>query len=90
MARYTKKELNHLQSELEEILERKGYLVYSGKGKFQPGQCIVHQNKRIVINKYAPQKHRVNFLVEIVKNLDQNSTFYIKPAIREKIENWSV
>ncbi|MCF7885606.1 MAG: hypothetical protein K9M80_03840 [Candidatus Marinimicrobia bacterium] len=90
MARYTKKELNKFQSELEGILERKGYLVHSGKGRFQPGQCRVHKDKRIVINKFAPLKYRINFLVEKVKDLDELSTFYIKPVVREKIEEWSI
>ena len=90
MPKYTKKEIQKFQAELEEILERKGFTIHSGKGRFQPGQCLVHQNKRLVLNKFAPLKNRVNFLVEKVKELDESSTFYIKPAVREKIEKWSV
>ena len=90
MARYTKKEIKKFQAELEDILERKGYTIHTGKGRFRAGQCLVYKNKRLVINKFTPLKHRVNFLVEKVKELDETSTFYIKPAVREKIENWSV
>jgi hypothetical protein len=90
MARYTKKELNQFQDELEEILERKGYRVYRGKGKFRAGKCVVHQNRKIVINKLTPLKHRVNFLVELVREIDNSNPFYIKPAVREKLEKWSL
>ena len=90
MAKYTKKEMTKFQAELEDILERKGFTIHSGKGRFRPGQCLVHQNKRIVLNKFAPLKHRVNFLVEKVKEIDESSTFYIKPAVREKLENWAI
>mgnify|MGYP006277344919 CR=1 FL=1 len=90
MAKYTKKELRKFQSELEEILERKGYTIHSGKGRFRAGQCLVHKNKRLVINKLTPLKHRINYMVQVVKELDESSTFYIKPAVREKLANWSV
>jgi len=87
MAQHSDKYLNQFKEELSNILEKHGYSIYSGKGKFKAGKCMVHNDNKIVLNKYAPLEHRVDFLVDMVTRLDLTKV-YLKPATRKKVEKW--
>ena len=86
LTRYTQKKLLGLRVELEALLEKLGYSVVYGKGSFKEGTCLIEKEKKVVINDYTPPDLQVDFLVEVISQMDL-SNVYILPAIRELIDD---
>jgi len=82
--KYTKKRLNQIKSDLEELLNRLGYEVVYGRGDFKEGSCVVVSEKKVVINQFTPPDLQVLFLIRVVRDMDL-SNVYILPALREEI-----
>lgn len=79
------KKLAARKAELENLLEKCGYSVVSGKGDFKEGTCLIEHEKKVVINEYTPLDLQVDFLIGITSRLDL-SNVYVLPALRELIE----
>ena len=58
----------------------------SGKGNFAGDYCLVDEDRYIVLNKNKPMEQRLKRLAVAFSQLDL-SNIYIKPAVREMIEN---
>jgi hypothetical protein len=84
--KYMQKKLLSLKVELEALLEKIGYNVVYGKGSFKEGTCLIESEKKVVINEYTPPDLQVDFLVDIISQMDL-SNVYILPAIRELIDD---
>ena len=72
--------------DLKEIFERLDYKVILDNGNFNSGYCIFEDEKTIVINKNKPFESRINSLCLILSSINI-SDIYLKPYIRELIEN---
>ncbi|MBN1634662.1 MAG: hypothetical protein JW917_10900 [Ignavibacteria bacterium] len=74
--------------ELIEIYGKIGFKVRTEKGNFKGGFCLLREQKILLLNKNLSQEKKIGFLL---KNLSELNTeeIYIKPAIRELIDNQS-
>ena len=76
----------NIYSDLMEIFEKLDYKIIMDKGSFNTGYCILEDKKIIVINKNRPYENRNRILCEILSSMDF-SNYYIKPYIRDMLEN---
>ena len=72
--------------DLKEAFERLEYKIILDNGNFKSGYCILEDEKIIVINKNKPFESRINSLCLILSSINI-SDIYLKPYIRELIEN---
>jgi hypothetical protein len=86
LTKYRRKRLLSLRVELEALLEKLGYSVVSGKGSFKEGTCLIEKEKKVVINDYTPPDLQVDFLVDVISQMDL-SNVYVLPAIRELVDD---
>lgn len=77
---------NQLFEELSEIAKSLGYRIRKDTGSFKSNNCIVKQEKIIILNKYASVNSYNKTLVAAIKQEDYEKIF-IKPQLREFIEN---
>ena len=75
-----------IYSELMDIFEKMDYKIIMDKGNFNTGYCVLEDEKTIVINKNRPYENRNRILCDILSSMNLNS-YYLKPYIREMIEN---
>lgn len=76
----------HLINELLEIFDKIGYKVRIEKGNFKGGFCLLREEKTLLLNKTLEQDKKINFLLKTIAVLEIDN-IYIKPHIREMIEN---
>ncbi|AFM05226.1 hypothetical protein Fleli_2873 [Bernardetia litoralis DSM 6794] len=79
--RYTKETLDKLES----IFELGGYKVRYEKGNFRSGACLVKGSPIIVVNKTFTNEGKINSLIEILKEIDENTEF--KNFITDELQN---
>ncbi len=77
---------NQLFEELSEIAKSLGYRIRKDVGNFKSNNCIVKQEKIIILNKYASINSYNKTLVAAIKQ-ENYDTIFIKPQLREIIEN---
>lgn len=79
---------SQLFDELSEIAKSVGYRIRKETGTFKSNNCIVKQEKIIILNKFATLNSYNQTLVAAIKqeNLDK---IFIKPQVREYIENFN-
>lgn len=68
--KYTQTTLN----KLEAIPEEAGYVLRYERGAFQSGYCILEQKKVVVLNKFLQVEGRINTLVDLIPQLEIDST----------------
>lgn len=68
--KYTQTTLN----KLEAIPEEAGYVLRYERGTFQSGYCILEQKKVVVLNKFLQLEGRINTLVDLIPQLEIDST----------------
>ncbi len=73
-------------SELTEILEKIGFTVRVEKGSFKGGFCILNEQKLFLINKNLEQDKKISIIAQGIALIGADD-IYIKPGIREIIEN---
>lgn len=74
-----------LFEELKAVAEQIGVEVIIDKGNFRGGSCVVHTEKKIVVNKLLPAEGKAAKLAESLKQLPLEG-IYLKPALREYLE----
>jgi hypothetical protein len=74
-----------LFDELAELVKIAGYKIVKDTGNFRSNNCILKDDKIIVLNKFANvEAHNKTLAATIIQsNLENN---YIKPVIREYID----
>ena len=72
--------------EFEKLAEQLNIRLVTGKGNFNGDYCLVEQDKYIVLNKNRPIEQRLRRLAMAFAQMDL-SNIYIKPALRDLIEN---
>ncbi len=75
-----------IYADLMKIFEKLDYKIIMDKGNFNTGYCILEDEKTIVINKNRPYETRNRILCKILSSMDIEG-YYIKPYIRDMIEN---
>lgn len=77
---------NQIFEELSEIAKSLGYRIRKDSGSFKSNNCIVKQEKIIILNKYADVNSYNKTLVAAIKQ-EEYDKIYIKPQLREFIDN---
>jgi hypothetical protein len=70
MIKYT----NHFLARLEDLIAESDYILRYEKGNFKSGYCILNDTKIIIINKYYAIDGKINCLLDIIKNVDLNTS----------------
>lgn len=68
--KYTKNFLD----KLENIFAESDYILRYEKGNFNSGYCILNDTKIAIVNKYYPLEGKVNCLIEILREIEINTT----------------
>ena len=75
-----------LYEAFEELGQRLGVKIITGKGDFTGGTCVLNDEKVIVVNKHKPIEQRLKVLATCF--LDYNlEDFYVIPALRAFIDD---
>ena len=72
-------------ADLQELANFIGYNIRYEKGDFEGGNCLLKDQKLILINKKLEPKKKINILSKNIKEIGIDN-IYIKPALREIIE----
>lgn len=72
-------------ADLHELANFIGYNIRYEKGDFEGGNCLLKDQKLILINKKLEPKKKINILSKNIKEIGIDN-IYIKPALREIIE----
>ncbi|MFY0626633.1 MAG: hypothetical protein JXR07_10070 [Reichenbachiella sp.] len=70
MIKYT----NHFLNKLEDLFSESDYVLRYEKGNFQSGYCILKDSKVAIVNKFYPLDGKINCLVDILKEVELNSS----------------
>ena len=60
-------------TELEKTVQNLGLKVRYEKGQFHSGFCILHNEKIVVVNKFFSLDGKINSLVEVLIDLQNNN-----------------
>jgi len=73
-------------AELEDLAKKSGITIRFDKGDFDGGYCVLKKEKLILVNKrLVPQKKAAVMALAVAEiGIDE---FYLKPALREFIED---
>jgi hypothetical protein len=55
---------------MELLLDALDYQVRYEKGNFRGGNCVLKEDKVVVINKFYPFESQVNTLIEVIRNIE--------------------
>lgn len=65
----TKYNQNYLDK-IEKIYREGGYTIRYEKGNFKSGQCVLEDQKIVVVNKFSALESKIEFLADTLKNLE--------------------
>jgi len=60
----------NLLNKMELLLDALDYQVRYEKGNFRGGNCVLKEDKVVVINKFYPFESQVNTLIEVIRNIE--------------------
>ncbi|MBC8456087.1 hypothetical protein H8D59_02460 [bacterium] len=63
-----------------------GYQLICEKGNFNTGDCLIHSEKKIVVNKNAPVESQIHDLAKLFSTFEL-SNLYVLPKIRKLIDD---
>lgn len=86
MATTKKTQDDEILIELEALAQQIGYKVRYEKGDFEGGNCLLKDQKLIVINKKLETKKKISILSKNLCEIGIDN-IYIKPALRDIIED---
>jgi len=66
MIKYT----NNYLTKIEEMIGESNYILRYEKGQFKPGDCVLKEQRIIVLNKFFSTEGKINALMEILRSLD--------------------
>ena len=70
MIKYNK----HYLTKLEDLFAETDYMLRYEKGSFKAGYCVLKDKKIAIVNKYYSIEGKINCLIEIVRQLEIDST----------------
>jgi hypothetical protein len=63
-------------SKLEDIFAESDYALRYEKGSFKSGYCVVRETKIVLVNNFYPLEGKVNCLLDILRNIDLDTTAF--------------
>jgi len=60
---------NALRDKLVHLFDCQGYRVRFEKGNFKGGECLLEQQRLVVINKFYPLEAQINLLIELLSQI---------------------
>lgn len=70
MIKYT----THFLTKIEEMIGESNYVLRYEKGQFKSGDCVLREQRIIVINKFYSTEGKINALMEILRTLEDLDT----------------
>ncbi len=70
----------------KELAGQLGYQLIREKGNFNTADCLIHSEKKIVVNKNAPIESQIHDLAKLFSIFDL-SQVYVLPKIRKLIDD---
>lgn len=70
MIKYT----NQFLTKLEDLIAESDYILRYEKGNFKSGYCLLKEQKIMIINKFFTVEGKINALLDILKNLELDTT----------------
>lgn len=64
----------HFLHRLEDVFAESDYVLRYEKGQFKSGYCLLHDKKIAVINKYYSLEGKINCLVDIIRQVEMNTS----------------
>lgn len=70
MIKYT----NNFLTKIEEMIGESNYVLRYEKGQFKSGDCVLREQRIIVVNKFYSTEGKINVLMDILRTLDDFDT----------------
>ncbi len=78
MIKYT----SHFLTKLEDLIAESDYILRYEKGNFKSGYCLLKEQKIMIINKFFTTEGKINALLEILKNLELDTTRFSEKSLK--------
>ncbi len=72
--------------ELEETAKKLGFRVRYEKGNFQGGDCRVHEERVLVVNKFLPIEGKISTIARTLGRIGVGNVF-LTPQVRKLIDD---
>lgn len=70
MIKYT----NNFLTKIEEMIGESNYVLRYEKGHFKSGDCVLREQRILVVNKFYSTEGKINVLMDILRTLDDFDT----------------
>lgn len=67
---------NHFLNKIEDVFSESDYHLRYEKGNFKSGYCVLKETKIAIVNKYYPVEGKVNCLIDILKELELDTSSF--------------
>lgn len=74
MSRMEIKYTKHFLNKLEDLFSETDYVLRYEKGNFKSGYCLLKDTRIAMINKYYSQEGKINCLIEILRELETDTS----------------
>jgi hypothetical protein len=78
MIKYT----NQFLTKLEDLIAESDYILRYEKGNFKSGYCLLKEQKIMIINKFFTTEGKINALLDILKNLELNTSRFTEKSLK--------
>jgi len=78
MIKYT----NQFLTKLEDLIAESDYILRYEKGNFKSGYCLLKEQKIMIINKFFTTEGKINALLDILKNLELDTTRFSEKSLK--------
>ena len=69
-------------TKLEDLIAESDYTLRYEKGNFKSGYCVLKDQKIIIVNKFYPTEGKINAMLDIIKNVQLDSTRFTEKSIK--------
>jgi hypothetical protein len=69
-------------TKLEDMIAESDYTLRYEKGNFKSGYCVLKDQKIIIVNKFYPTEGKINAMLDILKNVQLDSTRFTEKSIK--------
>lgn len=78
MIKYT----NQFLTKLEDLVAESDYILRYEKGNFKSGYCLLKEQKIMIVNKFFTMEGKINALLDILKNLELDTTRFSEKSLK--------
>ncbi len=78
MIKYT----NQFLTKLEDLIAESDYVMRYEKGNFKSGYCLLKEQKIMIINKFFTTEGKINTLLDILKNIELDTTKFTEKSLK--------